>query len=1502
MNDFYKLFSEMNDINSNMDIALEARNVIKDKFLRFNDSQVFVGNKTVIETSVIYSFLEDSNETLELFKTLKNKKSNLLIYNLRLYYLPRVLKEKLPNKTIIKNYNMEYTRLLKEKKQYDIQAVVNSENRIKGASCMYDLGYLTRAIREYTLDKGLKMNRKMREHILEMYKSIVVNDFGLENKLIYVKSPILSNTNIKLNIVESNMLNIFNPFLLFMEWFINEPEEFKKWLKDNSVTFVLEGANKKLLVLSGREAFTDIKMFKPIYILRMLHILDGKKEQDIQDMIPETEVDNDTKNEMINDVSEPILDDSELSDNVDKEVVTPQELDKATDIMNKSGSDIGDVNSNVVSEIKASNAFDKLKDDEDTNEKKDNKKWLSLLGVKNSETVVSPLVSLPNVNLAKVEMINESKVEKLKEDITDIEISAAEASPKGREKDYFKILEDDSIPDEDKGVEILETHNYTELKKTIETPEITKLRKNIVKKYGRPVDEIVADVKEHKLPIQEFKNVSDPETSYNRSTLYQFNEGYKEKIAKQEFENILASPMKLTYPVMLQNYDVKDISDREQHVKEVTATYETFDGTPLELKFDVPITDEHGRMFLGGSWKHLSLQNAAKPVTKSDETVIITTDYSKTIINMSGKYASMRMKMAASTYKAFDKDVKIMKVKTTDELGDFIYNNQVSYNLLHLNRQFNGCINADMNLDFRGLGIDENNNGLTLLGHFHNKPVHHNPATDKAIYDGKEFDTIDFITSCIRSVDPEKFDASVVKSVTTSGINTPTARIMNKNIPVILLLCIAMPIKDLLDKLVAENGLEYKTIKNGTQQVDKLKNNDKFGVIRLRDYTIVLKYNNILNEILLTYLTTIDLSKYDAFDITNIMEDFAGNANTALYIENFIEFFIGPETERICKMYNIPSDFVGIFIYACSLFTSYITFKKNDARNYRLMGQDEVINRVIYDVISKELSANAARMKRGSRAKINIPRDAVIARLQALPNMSEANQLSPFRETLNHHMVSLKGHNGINEPRAFTLDVRAFNKNNIGTETTSTPYSGTAGVIKYLPMNPVIEDLTGQYESHDTPNGLGAAQYSSFVESYVPYLSHDHINRTIMVSGQFNHIKPIEGADPMLVSCHADENAIYNTPSFSYIAKDKGKIVSVTDQFCKIKYENGDIDVISLENINRNSDKGYYLKNDFILNDKYKVGSSVRKGDVVAYSKNFYKKKPNGQIGLCAGALVWVLFCDSQYVWEDSCLIFSDLSEKLSSRVIKRIARVVDLNTEVRDWNVNIGSNVNPNDILFKYKVLTDDETINELFANAESLSLKEVDAHYKGKIVDIRIYWRKAQNVEISPSIKKFMKAVDDIQRVQCHMTELEDVTDKFTKSLYDRRPTMLTKNKFSKINGDRIDNGQMLIEYSIEIVDKLGPGDKIVTDRALKGEPTTMFDKSLRPEGVISGRRPSLLSATLGYAKRMTQGMSLHGMLISIALHEANYARLLLDEPAEPGTLLDYYSSTELAKEFKK
>lgn len=54
--------------------------------------------------------------------------------------------------------------------------------------------------------------------------------------------------------------------------------------------------------------------------------------------------------------------------------------------------------------------------------------------------------------------------------------------------------------------------------------------------------------------------------------------------------------------------------------------------------------------------------------------------------------------------------------------------------------------------------------------------------------------------------------------------------------------------------------------------------------------------------------------------------------------------------------------------------------------------------------------------------------------------------------------------------------------------------------------------------------------------------------------------------------------------------------------------------------------------------------------------------------------------------------------------------------------------------------------------------------------------------------------------------------------------------------------------------------------------------------------------MSASMGFLARMTGGMTLHGMLLSILLDIACESRYLLGIPAEPGSLLDYVSNRDI------
>lgn len=1539
------------------EIALEARNANLDKFLRINKSSIFIGEKSATEPVLIYSMLDNYQDTLNMYGDLIKRRSNLIVNKLRLYYMPKFIRMKVINRTVISNLAPEMNNIKKVRADYGLQNVTNLEPMIKtNMSTVVDLSWVIQAIKEKTIDINLRLNKKYRGILLEILKQEITKIPGYENNIVYFKYPFIRDTGMKLSIIEGKMQPLFRPSLLFIEWFYNEPDAFKQFLTDNKLTFVFEGQDRKIMILSGKPNYVNMMQFKPKFVLRNLHMLDGAKEEDI---MLDTEMHNELKNEegglvihYDDDVYEnpkiPVVNDPEpakltQTDKIDdKNISAKDEVRKENGYVKAPKPEVVKEEPKIVTTGKPSILHEpkkpiKPEDSTNTNNKKqketydrykkdnldevdvildkdnnsitvdDDEPIKTVADIKKKQNTPEKVINADEIeevdvsedDLDAINGINKAEVkfnnEELTDDIIDIEIADSNASKKAVVKDYFKIIEDSKLSKEDKAEELLEVHNYTNLKESVETPQIKEQRLNMMKSYNKNIEDSIDIIKTHKLREKSL-GVSDTNSPYNKSSTFRLNEQYKESLQDIDLENILKAPMNFSYPILLKSWKKKDISSREFKGYELELEYESHNGEPLKFNIIVPETLEGGNLFIGGNNKLLLLQNSSKPVIKQDNTVIVTTAYNKSIIELSGVYLNTRLKLVVETIRRFINQRKNtgVRVKTTTDLGDFIYNNLVSINLVHLNKHFSGILTENINLDFRGIKGHEKD-GNSYLGTYFGKDVFHNPDDDIILFNGKKYDSLTFVANIIKTMDEKLWDKCLKTSTTNSYISVPTATIMGKHLPVVVVILCAIPLKELLERMKKENKLEY-WIVNKKSIPERMKNNANFGIIEFKDQYIVLKYNNLLNELIFGFLTHYDFTQYDEFDITNLLRELTGNSNTAIYLDNFVDAFIDPITKRVCESYNIPSDFAGIFIYAVSLFTSYKVVYKSDIRNYRLSTQEETIMRILYSAIAKPMSEAVARMKRGARPRIEIKPTAILETLNNMPTMSEANGLSAFRNIVESNDVSIRGYNGINEERAYNTRLRMFNVNNFGTETCGTSYNRNAGITKQLPFDATVKDLTGDYEHHDNAKELTNASADGFIDAFVPYSSSDHAVRRLMQYGQFKHIRPVVGADPMYVSTRADEAAVAMSNKHAYTAKANGKIVSVDDKFIKIKYDDGKVDAISLDNVQRNSDKGYYLKNDFILNDKFKLGSKVRPGDIIAYNPESFKKKPTGEISLAAGALVWVLTCDSEAVWEDSCLPFDNLSNKLASKIVKRVARIIDLNTEIRDWNIDIGSTTMPDTVLYKYKILTDDSTINEMFMNAKNLSLKEVTAHHAGTIVDIRVYYREGRNVIMSPSVRKFITALNSVHTVRSKMDNLDDVSDNFTKSVLDKRPQKLTQGKQSKINGDILEDGKMLIEYSIEFINKLGTADKVVLDRALKGEPTMIERDNVAPVGAETGRKCSLMYSTYSVLARMCGGLELHGELLSILMHVACKNRHILGIPAEPGSILDYKSSKEV------
>ena len=403
---------------TNPEASLEARNILKDKVFKLNKSSYYVAEKSINEPALIFSFLDDYTDSLELFKSIKDRKNMLLVARLKYYFMPKVIKQKLPSKSIVENLAKSYNQIMKIKKDYGVLQLISNTKLVDSkSSCMVDMSWITNAIRRQTTDKKMRIQRPMREGILEMYKSQIESFTSHTNKILYFRSPFVSDTPVKLTIMENTLNNRIRPILLFMKWFQDDPEGFKEWLAAYNITIVLEGTSKISLVLSGNKNYMGMSMFKPKVVLRQLHILDSAKGK--LDEAKEEELAKDVQPGELGDNTNLDTDDDMFDSDNPNEIIKPDtdEDEDIADLFENGSDDINDVNLTKPKEL----------------------------------------------------IIEENK--DLSDEVADIEIIEANnaGSKRGYSKDYFKIIEDSKMPANEKAVEIIEEHNYTKLKENVET-------------------------------------------------------------------------------------------------------------------------------------------------------------------------------------------------------------------------------------------------------------------------------------------------------------------------------------------------------------------------------------------------------------------------------------------------------------------------------------------------------------------------------------------------------------------------------------------------------------------------------------------------------------------------------------------------------------------------------------------------------------------------------------------------------------------------------------------------------------------------------------------------------------------------------------------------------------------------------------------------------------------------------------------------------------------------
>lgn len=1063
-------------------------------------------------------------------------------------------------------------------------------------------------------------------------------------------------------------------------------------------------------------------------------------------------------------------------------------------------------------------------------------------------------------NLEKIvinsKFINKSILNKMKKSDDEDEISEIDEDEENIDKDITEI--DDLIIDEDEEdttdsemIDEKEKKEENEIKDEDIKNIISDINKEIIPekstkqqqkidlikdKYksivvdGRSLPEILNDTKIKIIENETIAHTSIKDESIKGSTLIDFEKSY----IKNTLEHDIISTVKSFSNNKVINLHIVDINKEDtsdQNTNKFTYMFKFIDDKNKNhsIRVDIPKIDEDGFLLMGGNKKILKKQLTLLPVVKyKPDEVMITSNYNKCFIYRNGivltKGISILNRLLSKelinkdNFKFFigDNEKINKKYVTNIEYDTFA----IKYHRFIIGPTKFNCSEYIFNQDeirkiisdkfptyilksnILPIGIDWKNRKIIEVD-LSNESKN---VTNYIIDDIKKYNIIDNIDTVINKIDVSK------------------RRMYTK---------IEVQSRDfaLIGFLGGLYGLSkiIETEKIDVEFSDKKIVGDNRLSIKFSDGYLYYKDSNISSSLLLNGLSYMDTESYSIKDFDteqpyiNYFYEITNSRNVFKGHTAFKDLFIDSITEEVLKDLNLPTDFLELFLYANSLLSDNSYTNETSLENYRIRGYENIPT-----ILYKTISAQYRLFKQSSigNGRISIQQDSIMAALHKSFILENYDGTNPINELKSKSVVTFKGPGGVNNDRVFTLEKRSYDYSAIGTMAISSAEGGPVGIVKHLTVNPNIISTRGYIKTTKDEKDIDnykLGNISSPEETDVPFLNlHDDPKRIGISSSQTKHIIKIEGATIPVISTGMDKASPYMVGN-TYVpkAKDNGKIIKVDEKknLIIISYDNGKSESVNLGlDIQRNS--SFFFGNHLISN--VKEGQIVKKGDILAYEKEFYKKDIFGNVRNTQGVLAKVVVHEKSTTDEDSLTITQSLAEKLATSVVIRKQISLSKNTNLISYK-NIGDHVFKADPLIVFEDSDDDYT-SELLANMGEVdeeilaSAKQIPkANTTGEIVDIKVYFSIPLE-ELSDSLYDFITKWFKSIKSNIKFKKENNVTNIDNENMLKVTKPNVTGTS-SRINGAIINReGGVLIEYYIKHKTIMTIGDKTTANANIK------------------------------------------------------------------------------------
>lgn len=448
-----------------------------------------------------------------------------------------------------------------------------------------------------------------------------------------------------------------------------------------------------------------------------------------------------------------------------------------------------------------------------------------------------------------------------------------------------------------------------------------------------------------------------------------------------------------------------------------------------------------------------------------------------------------------------------------------------------------------------------------------------------------------------------------------------------------------------------------------------------------------------------------------------------------------------------------------------------------------------------------------------------------------------------------------------------------------------TPIGPEVGVNRSMVLNPKIRTTRGFIDKFDLESSDATNLFSIGELLNVFTAKHADSPRAIMATVQGKHITPTKVQHPYLVGNGTDKVLAHMIgQDFAHKSQDDGVIekINTKTELCTIRYKDNTCSVISLKGaVAKNSGGGFYTENKLTLMNGLKVGSKVKKNQIVAIDNNFFKETLDGSVGFASGALTKIAVAALPETFEDSSVITQNVVENLTSEVINERRVVLPKTTRLK-YLAKIGDTVQVDSPLVIFEDMGEESNEGSLFQDFEKLddltkttideyARSTAKSKYAGEIFDIQVFY----NCELSdmhPTLRKFVsdyKTIYDIKGKEINKARDNEI-------VYQPSTEKITTDK---IMGDEVDG--VVIKFFIKHLDKFKVGDKCCFSIALKTIVAETVDKGKEPYSHHSPEESvDALVSPLSIVSRMVPDFYLVGYSTKLIIELEKQCIALLEE----------------------